>query len=308
MELKWLEDLLALERERSFSKAAAVRHVTQPQFSRRIQALERWAGGPLVQRDAGMLLTPAGQALVEAARTSTAALQQAKERLQQLSHGTGGAHAPWLTVATGRTLSRTALPQWLHQCCKRMGHGGVRSEQPFRLKLLTGSLQEMTQHLVNGRADLMLCVVHPRLPLSLDERAFESVTVGHDELVAVSAPQGKTGKPLHTLPGIAKRPTPVMVYTPSLSMWHVLQDAWLHDSRERHIQVVGEADFAEAMAGWVLAGHCAAWLPLGVVRDDLAQGRLVRSDATAPRIGFELRLVRRRGEHSAVAQAVWDAS
>lgn len=34
---KWLEDLIALARKRSFSKAALTRHVTQPQFSRRIR-------------------------------------------------------------------------------------------------------------------------------------------------------------------------------------------------------------------------------------------------------------------------------
>ena len=37
---KWLEDFIALARERSFSRAAEQRHVTQPQFSRRIRALE----------------------------------------------------------------------------------------------------------------------------------------------------------------------------------------------------------------------------------------------------------------------------
>ena len=39
MDHKWLEDFLALARERSFSRAAELRHVTQPQFSRRIRAL-----------------------------------------------------------------------------------------------------------------------------------------------------------------------------------------------------------------------------------------------------------------------------
>ena len=40
MDHKWLEDFIALARERSFSRAAEQRHVTQPQFSRRIRALE----------------------------------------------------------------------------------------------------------------------------------------------------------------------------------------------------------------------------------------------------------------------------
>ena len=32
MDHKWLEDFVLLARERSFSKAAQLRHVTQPQF------------------------------------------------------------------------------------------------------------------------------------------------------------------------------------------------------------------------------------------------------------------------------------
>ena len=50
MDLKWLEDFIALARERSFSRAAEQRHVTQPQFSRRIRALELWVGADLVNR------------------------------------------------------------------------------------------------------------------------------------------------------------------------------------------------------------------------------------------------------------------
>ena len=40
METKWLEDFIALAETRSFSRAAQLRHITQPAFSRRIQALE----------------------------------------------------------------------------------------------------------------------------------------------------------------------------------------------------------------------------------------------------------------------------
>jgi DNA-binding transcriptional LysR family regulator len=50
METKWLEDFVSLAETRSFSRSAQLRHVTQPAFSRRIQALEAWAGTDLVDR------------------------------------------------------------------------------------------------------------------------------------------------------------------------------------------------------------------------------------------------------------------
>ena len=43
MQLKWLEDFVALAQERSFTRAAELRHVTHLAFGRRIRALESWA-------------------------------------------------------------------------------------------------------------------------------------------------------------------------------------------------------------------------------------------------------------------------
>ena len=40
MQIKWLEDFLMLAQERSFTRAAELRHVTHPAFGRRIRALE----------------------------------------------------------------------------------------------------------------------------------------------------------------------------------------------------------------------------------------------------------------------------
>jgi LysR family transcriptional regulator, hypochlorite-specific transcription factor HypT len=59
MELKWLDDYIALIDSGSFSAAAARRHVSQPAFSRRIQMLEEWLGVTLIDRTRKPLqLTP----------------------------------------------------------------------------------------------------------------------------------------------------------------------------------------------------------------------------------------------------------
>src|SRR6187455_684466 len=62
MDTKWLEDFVSLAETRSFSRSAQLRHVTQPAFSRRIQALEAWAGIDLVDRSSyPTRLTAAGE-------------------------------------------------------------------------------------------------------------------------------------------------------------------------------------------------------------------------------------------------------
>ncbi|MGB8711722.1 MAG: LysR family transcriptional regulator, partial [Onishia taeanensis] len=60
MELRWLEDFIALARTRHFSRAADEQNVTQPTFSRRIKLLEEEMGTTLINRQTLPLsLTPA---------------------------------------------------------------------------------------------------------------------------------------------------------------------------------------------------------------------------------------------------------
>jgi DNA-binding transcriptional LysR family regulator len=69
MDLKHLAHLVALADERHFARAAERVHLSQPAFSRSIQALERALGQRLFDRDAGELRpTPAGVFLIERAR------------------------------------------------------------------------------------------------------------------------------------------------------------------------------------------------------------------------------------------------
>ena len=68
MEIKWIEDFVALAQTQSFSRAAEIRNVTQSGFSRRIQALEQWVGAELVDRSGyPPALTRSGTLFKEAA-------------------------------------------------------------------------------------------------------------------------------------------------------------------------------------------------------------------------------------------------
>ena len=112
MQLKWLEDFVALAQERSFTRAAELRHVTHPAFGRRIRALEAWAGTPLVEREGSPVrLTPAGEAFLDSAEQIVRTLAQSQEELRAAA----GRKAHTITLATGRTLARTVVADWLVQ-------------------------------------------------------------------------------------------------------------------------------------------------------------------------------------------------
>ncbi|MGH8847595.1 MAG: LysR family transcriptional regulator [Polaromonas sp.] len=285
MDHKWLEDFIALARERSFSRAAELRHVTQPQFSRRIRALELWAGADLINRAGVPLgLTAAGDELLPVARRAVASLNDARARIR---HAQGG--LDWVTLATGRTLSRVK-----------------RATGEFRLRILTGSIHEGAIALEQGGADFLLTFTHPRLPLLLDDQLFEGLTLGADELVAVSAPRAD-GKPLHALPGTPRKPVAVLGYAPTLALSQILQDGLSRSPRELHLHTVTESDFAESLHEQALQGVGMAWLPRALVAADLQGGRLVPA-AAAPGIRFEIRLYRPRSPRSELVQRIWVAS
>ena len=49
LEVRWVEDLLTLERERSISKAAEKRFISQSAFTRRIQQIEEMIGAEVIK-------------------------------------------------------------------------------------------------------------------------------------------------------------------------------------------------------------------------------------------------------------------
>jgi DNA-binding transcriptional LysR family regulator len=295
MDHKWLEDFIALARERSFSRAAELRHVTQPQFSRRVRALELWAGADLVNRAVVPLgLTAAGEEFLPVARRAVASLGDVRARIHHVQGG-----LDWATLATGRTLSRTHVPSWLARVKRGAGE--------FRLRILTGSIHEGATALEQGAADFLLSFTHPRLPMRLDDQTFEGLTLGTDELVAVSAPR-PDGQALHALPGTVREPVRVLGYAPTLALSQILQDGLSRDSRELFLHTVTESDFAESLHEQALQGVGLAWLPRGLVGDDLRGGRLVAADPQAGAVRFEIRLYRNRSPRNDLVQRIWAAS
>jgi DNA-binding transcriptional LysR family regulator len=86
-----LEYLLALARERNFSRAAEQCGVTQPAFSVGIKQLEEILGALLVQRTSRFIgFTAEGERVLEWARSIVADSRAMKEELQALRHGLSG--------------------------------------------------------------------------------------------------------------------------------------------------------------------------------------------------------------------------
>ena len=84
MDFQWFDDLAAVQVTGHFSLAAQKSHISQPALSRRIKALEDWAGFLLVdRRSRPARLTPAGEQILDVALSSFKRLTDERNILQQ---------------------------------------------------------------------------------------------------------------------------------------------------------------------------------------------------------------------------------
>ena len=147
METKWLEDFVSLAETRSFSRSAQLRHVTQPAFSRRIQALEAWAGTDLVDRSSyPTRLTPAGKTLYDQALEMLQGLHNTRAMLR--AHTSSGKDV--VAFAVPHTLAFTFFPAWVSELHAQFG--------PFKSRLIALNVHDAVMRLVEGGCDLLIAV------------------------------------------------------------------------------------------------------------------------------------------------------
>jgi len=177
MNLTWLEDFLALAASGNFSRAAQLRHMTQPAFSRRIRALEEWLGVALFDRASQpATLTEAGRWLRDVAQETLARVARLPEAAQAVASGASAT----LRFAATHALSLTFLPAWLR---------GLEASAPLGPVQLVSDMQQQCETLMlQGRTQFLLCHAHAQVPGRLDGAGFRAVVVGTDAIVPVRAP------------------------------------------------------------------------------------------------------------------------
>jgi len=112
MTFRQLEYLVAVIDEGSFGRAAQRLYVSQPTLSQQVRALEAEVGGALVERlPRGVRPTPAGEALLPAARAALAATDRARRAARMVL----GLEAGELEIATVGTVAIGLLPPVLRR-------------------------------------------------------------------------------------------------------------------------------------------------------------------------------------------------
>ncbi len=297
MEIAWLEDFLAVFEYGSFSRAAEARNVTQPAFSRRIRALEEWIGTPLFHRTTHSgKRTSAGHAFKLTAEETLRLLEAGRGEALEMAQG----RSELLRFAATNALSLGFFPAWLRE---------VESSLPFSInnQVVANHMEACERLMMQAQSQFLLCHQLPAGTTPLHSARFQSVRIGDDVMMPISAPaSADAAEPLFVLPGSAERPVSYLSYRQESGMGRIvanaldsslLPKAWLKTTFTSHL--------AKLLVTMALDGRGMGWSPKSLVEEHVGKGELVRAGDTSWDIPIEIHLFRSRERLSDAAERFW---
>lgn len=296
MDLEWLEDFLAVIEAGGFSRAAEVRHVTQPALSRRIQALEEWVGTALFHRTThSVTLAPAGEAFRASAedllRRFAASRAEAVERASRPDA---------LRFASTNALSLTFFPPWLRRIEDQLALSAS-------IQLVANHMQACERLMLRGHVQFLLCHHHRLAQTALGPADFSDVCVGTDLLIPVTAPVSPGDlTALHALPGTERAPTAWLNYSPESGMGRILAAVRSSAPAQPMLRPVFSSHVAKLLVTMALERRGMAWLPRSLIEDHLATSHLVRAGDDRWDVPIEVHLFRSKVRQPAVAEQFWN--
>lgn len=290
MDFLLLESFLALVQHGSFTRAAESLHVSQPAFSRRVRALEQWAGVELVDRSTfPVTLTPAGTKL----RPWAAELVSGMDSLRDELRGRQLMPLEAVRIAISHTLATHFFPAWW---CR------ITAGTQLTCIILPQNTLEAYDALLHGGCELLLAYADPMRPLALGDGGLESTVVAHDWFRPYF--RGGDGLPMLKLPGTSRSPVPFVSHGAGAFLGRVTDR--ILSSCPAHLRPVVQSDLTSALAELVFAGVGIGWLPDLLAAPAKAAGQVCSIDEPVWSAQLEIRLCRNTSRRvSRCADRVW---
>jgi DNA-binding transcriptional LysR family regulator len=264
MELKWLEDYLALVDSGNFTLAADVRNLSQPAFSRRIQALEAWLGVTLIDRSKKPFRFTAVAREHEATfRSLVNAIYQSKNRIK---YSVRDQHT--LSVATQHSLLVTPfLPRFLEKLSSSLVN--------LNYSIVSENMDTCVSMFLKGAIDMLVIYETEGNRNVITPHFSVRKLLSSDEMILVSTPQ------IHD--AINKKVNcgalPLLIYPTSSFFGGVIwADVLPKVLRDINASIVCESSFSVGLREMALASTGAAWLPRSIVENEIQEKRLIVLD------------------------------
>ncbi|MBY4677097.1 LysR family transcriptional regulator [Marinobacterium arenosum] len=286
MDIKWIEDFLALAEHGSFTKAAESRFVTQPAFSRRIRSLENWLGVDLVDRSSfPTRLTPLGEDAVSPMRDCLQTLYNMRSKMQQQSKRNNT-----LILSTQHSLGSTFIPDWYIQIAPYLAGSAIRVN--------ASNLHDCIDFFLAGQSDFLLCYHVPNIFPELEQPEIVSYQIGTDRLIPVCSPSaGEAAENSEQMRLIG--------FPPESFFGRLIQQECLGKlPATPRFELVCETALTEGIKAMLLKDLGMSWLPVRLVEEELQRGDLVQL-SQLPTVEMKIILYRHKVPRTDEVNAFW---
>lgn len=260
LEIKWIEDLIAVERTRSISKAAEIRFVSQSAFTRRLQHIEKSLGFQIIERNfRDIQFTEAGQVLLSTAKD----IEKQLNETIQLLHNMGKENNMSIRFAVAHSLASNFFSNFI-----KLFPSNIEN---FKLEIIATNVNEGINLLKEGACDFLICYADKNLISSINLKILSYLQIGETDIVPVTIlnDQGQPKFDIHQF-------FPLLTYSPKAYLRILVNE--LLDTQKLTYRILYETDNANNVKDLVLQGLGIAWLPKLTIKDELIKNQLVICD------------------------------
>jgi len=279
MEIRQLRAFTAIAETHTFTAAAQRMHVTQAAISMQIRQLERETGIFLfIRTPRRVVLTEAGEKLLERAQ---AILREHDAALAELTELAGAARGRVRVGSASTMVSADPLPQILRE---------FRTHHPQAdVSVSSGTSEALVKQLLSGDLDLAF------VSLPVAARNIETVLLVSDQLVAIASPHHRLAKQ-RVVSAFALAGEKLILGERGGNTRRLIDEFFAEAGLKPTVAM--ELSRQAAIKRMVEEEMGVGIVPLRAVREEVAEGRLVRWWIEGARINWELGLARLSGGYN----------
>ncbi|MBK0063265.1 MULTISPECIES: LysR substrate-binding domain-containing protein [unclassified Acinetobacter] len=286
LEIRWIEDLLTLEQERSISKAAERRFVSQSAFTRRIQQLEQALGFPILDRDSRHLeFTDAGQILLATAKSIEDQLQATLALLNNLNK----TKEVTVRFAVVHSLSSTFFSNFIQIFPEHL--------QGFKIELIAANVGEGFKLLKEGACDFLIGYNDHNKLSQINRDIIDYLKLGQTDIIPVSI-INKDGEAKFDI----NKNFPLLSYSKNAYLRNLVDQVIINQLEYR---ILYETDHANNLKDFVMQGAGIAWLPRITIEDELSMNKVKILADNKFSIQQEIFILRNKLNKDASLQQIW---
>ncbi|WP_299661447.1 LysR family transcriptional regulator [uncultured Psychromonas sp.] len=260
MELKWIEDFLCLSQYGSFVKAAKSRCVTQPAFSRRIKALEEWVGVPLINRETyPSTFTKAGTCFLKHAANLKKEIEEARKGTQEVALN----KLNTLTFHTQHALSEYVV--------NKMSTDNPDIFENLLIHVIADNLHNSAMNFLDKKSSYLVGLSFKTPRLELPSPNIQSAVIGAESLIPIVGIDNNGDAFYQDNAGDI---VPLLSYPSDAFLAQVIETNNAMSQASCEFQTVYINSISNSLKSMALSGRGVAWLPLGLVKDEIKSGKL----------------------------------